>query len=56
VTGGAYKHTSYGVLGQGWKPTASWIRNDVQVVDEDEFWQLLEGKRQERERARMSNG
>jgi hypothetical protein len=53
VTGGGYKHTTYGVVGPGWKITDSWVKNGVQILSEEEFWALLERKRQETARAKQ---
>ena len=49
VTGGGFKHTTYGVVGAGWKVTQSWVKNEVKILDEAGFWTLLERKRRERE-------
>ncbi|KIW08333.1 uncharacterized protein PV09_01250 [Verruconis gallopava] len=52
VTGGGYKHTTYGVVGSGWKVTSSWKVNKVRVLSEEEFWELLESKKRESQAAR----
>lgn len=49
VTKGGFKHTTYGVVGPGWRVTPSWKKNGVQVLDEGGFWELLERKKWERE-------
>ena len=56
ISAGGFKHTKYGVTGGGWKPTDSWRRNGVEVLDEAGFWALLERRKEERVRQREEEG
>jgi NAD-dependent DNA ligase len=47
VTGGGFKHTTYGVVGGKWKPTRSWETNGIVMLSEDGFWELLYRKTEE---------
>jgi hypothetical protein len=54
ITNGGFKHTTYGVVGPGWKITASWKVNGIKVIDEVGFWEVLDEKRQAREAEKTS--
>lgn len=49
ITNGGFKHTTYGVVGPGWKITASWRANGIKVIDEAGFWEVLDERRRVRE-------